>query len=47
MIWKQFGWTATSGTTEFLGDENRFQELMNEIYGVETFIPCEVGNIET
>uniref|UniRef100_A0A8D8ZFK2 Uncharacterized protein n=1 Tax=Cacopsylla melanoneura TaxID=428564 RepID=A0A8D8ZFK2_9HEMI len=44
MIWKQHDWARSKAS--FLGDENKFQELMNEIYGVETFVPCEVGNIE-
>ncbi|KAL1459348.1 hypothetical protein WDU94_011339, partial [Cyamophila willieti] len=39
MIWKQHDWAKSKAT--FLGDENKFQELMNEIYGVETFVPCE------
>lgn len=44
LIWKEFG--CAKGRAVFIGDENKFQELMNEIYGVETFVPCEVGNIE-
>ncbi|KAI5702742.1 hypothetical protein M8J76_009762 [Diaphorina citri] len=39
LIWKEFG--CAKGRAVFIGDENKFQELMNEIYGVETFVPCE------
>lgn len=42
MIWKQSGWASHKDTAVFIGDENKFQELVNEIYGVETFVPCEV-----